>query len=243
VGNIGKNTASYEVMDPNPIPPWLEELINPDKPTPTDMPIYTNNPEPGNNGGSNKPGSGTIGGNDQLYRDQMYIRDTLTYTPPTDPNTNTTTTPPKMSEWNIDTNLITDLLVPIQIAGGLALAFFAEGKKFSQPTQKIIDWFGQVKPFNAKTLGLFILEIALFFVDPGLMSYVSLVWGSLAFMSLISLVTQSAQTRFYDILSVIILLVTLAIIIKNISEHNSKGPVGKWLEDLVWDLIKRLRGK
>jgi hypothetical protein len=82
VGNVGKNIASYEVLDPNPIPPWLEDLINPDTLNPGNTPTITTNTGPGNNGGSNKPGSGTIGGNDQLYRDQMYIRDTLTYTPP-----------------------------------------------------------------------------------------------------------------------------------------------------------------
>jgi len=58
----------------------------------------------------------------------MYIRDTLSYTPTTDPNTNITTTPPKMPEWTLDTDLISDLLTPIAIAGGLALAFFGEGK-------------------------------------------------------------------------------------------------------------------
>ena len=206
----------------------------------------------GNNGGSSpSPSPGTVGGNDQLYRDQMYVR-SYVGSPLTDPkinnpngndDTNKTTPQPEMPGWEINTDLITDLLIPISIAGGLALALFGEGKKYSQSTQKIIDWLGQTKPFNAKTLSLFILEVALFFVEPNLMGYVSLVWGSLAFMGLISLVTQAAQTRFYDILSIIILLVTIATIIKNISENKSESPVGKWLEDLVWDLIKRFRGK
>ena len=111
VGNVGKSIASYEVLDPNPIPSWFEDMINPDTSNPGNILGLITQTGSGNNGGSHKPGSGTIGGNDQLYRDQMYIRNTLTYTPTTDPNTNTTTHPPKMSEWKIDNNIIPEILI------------------------------------------------------------------------------------------------------------------------------------
>jgi hypothetical protein len=42
VGNVGKNTASYEVLDPNPIPSWLNDLINPDTPSPENSPGFNN---------------------------------------------------------------------------------------------------------------------------------------------------------------------------------------------------------
>jgi len=106
VGNVSNGIVSYEVLDPNPIPSWLKDLINPDTTGPGNSPDLTTNTGPGNTGGSNGPGSGTIGGNDQLYRDQMYIRNTLTYTPTTNPQTNTTTPPPEMPGWEIDTSLI-----------------------------------------------------------------------------------------------------------------------------------------
>ena len=43
VGNVGKNIASYEVLDSNPIPSWLNDLINPDNTSPTYPPDLTTN--------------------------------------------------------------------------------------------------------------------------------------------------------------------------------------------------------
>ncbi len=168
VGNVGKNIASYEVLDPNTIPPWFEDLINPD--TPTNIPIYTNNPGPGNTGGSNGPGSGTIGGNDQLYRDQMYIRNTLT--PPKDsPNG---TSPPKqeMPGWNIDTSLIPEILIAsAMLATSAVAARFLHGE-----TKDMENRFGKwavenlgVKDPGLRDFILFGVSIGIFVIDPTLL--------------------------------------------------------------------------
>jgi len=177
----------------------------------------------------------------------MYIRDTLSYTPTTDPNTNITTTPPKMPEWTLDTDLISDLLTPIAIAGGLALAFFGEGKKFTNPAQNIIGGLAKTSKYGPKDVALFILDYALFFVDPGLGSYVMLVYQSIAFSAFIfgvaEIVVKSTQNEFFLILSCIMLLVSLAIIIRDLIEHKLHGPVGDWLEDTLQNLINRFGRK
>nr|WP_245247924.1 Ig-like domain-containing protein [Methanobacterium petrolearium] len=130
VGNIGKNTASYEVLDPNPIPPWLEDLINPDTPNPGNKPTITTNTGPGNNGGSGNGGSGSGSDNDgsdsgsgtgsnynpntttQLEDDIDYIRkrfrDITGITKAQDtiediklPNWKLTIDPPDIDQWDI----------------------------------------------------------------------------------------------------------------------------------------------
>ncbi|MCC7559800.1 MAG: hypothetical protein KO318_05140 [Methanobacterium sp.] len=186
VGNIGKNTASYEILDPNPIPSWLEDLINPDTPNPGNKPGLITNTGPGNNGGPNKPGSGTIGGNNQLYRDQMYIRKTLTYTPTTDPNTNTTTTPPEMPGWEIDTSVIEQLLLAAcLVSGGLAFAYLSDTNMKSKIAKYIVDkGAGTNFVFRPQDVALFALDVVCFLVSPDLFSWVMIVYQTLAFSNL-----------------------------------------------------------
>jgi hypothetical protein len=248
VGNIGKNTASYEVMDPNPIPPWLEELINPDTPNPGNIPGLITNTGPGNDGGSNKPGSGTIGGNDQLYRDQMYIRNTLTYTPTTDPNTNTTTPPPEMPGWEIDTSVIEQLLLAAcLVSGGLAFAFLSDSNMKNKIAKYAVDKAaGKKFVFHPQDVALFALDIVCFLVKPDLFSWVMIVVQTFAFMQLISLLTKASQTNIYAIFTAVITMLSLAVILKNIADNKlNNSPLFDaidWVEQVVKEFIKKMFG-
>jgi hypothetical protein len=100
-----ENLMDLDIYQPgnNPEPP--NNPPNPPKPnTPDPNPPGPSPPNPGPNP---NPSPGTLGGNDQLYRDQMYIRDTLSYAPTTDsklpklPEWNLTIDPPDVDQWDI----------------------------------------------------------------------------------------------------------------------------------------------
>ena len=86
----GPNPPGPNPPGPNPPGPNPPNPPGPDTPDPN--PPGPNPPNPGPNPNSSP---GTWGGNDQLYRDQMYIRDTLSYVPTTGSN------PPELPEWNL----------------------------------------------------------------------------------------------------------------------------------------------
>jgi len=74
-----------------------------------------------------------------------------------------------------------------------------------------------------------------------------LVYQSIAFSAFIfgvaEIVVKSTQNEFFLILSCIMLLVSLAIIIRDLIEHKLHGPVGDWLEDTLQNLINRFGRK
>jgi hypothetical protein len=251
VGNIGKNTCSYEIVDPNPIPSWLNDLINSDTPSPGNSPDLTTNTGPGNNEGSNNPGPGTIGGNDQLYRDQMYIRNTLTYTPTTDPNTNTTTKPPEMSEWKIDTILIGELLLAaFMIATTAAAVILAERESKQSLTEEtkskegILGKFGELfgKPKTTKSgkiefnfVDSIIAAATLFefIVSPSLLSGILLFVGM--FGVVFSFIAKMMYSPLMTLYSIAMLSIMSFFIVKKYWEY-SHGDVKKMEELLKRDL-------
>ncbi|MBP1944720.1 hypothetical protein [Methanobacterium petrolearium] len=223
VGNVGKNIASYEVLDPNPIPPWLEDLINPDTPNPGNTPTITTNTGPGNNGGSNNPGSGTIGGNNQLYRDQMYIRNTLTYTPTTDPNTNTTTPPPEMPGWEIDTSLIGEiLLATFMIATSAAATILGQRESKGGFFGKFGELYGYQKTKSGKIEVNWlsaVLTVASWFgftINPNVFDAIILLIGALGFFfNFIAQMMNSTLMTLYSIAILSLILISYAAKIAN----------------------------
>ena len=251
VGNVSNGIVSYEVLDPNPIPSWLKDLINPDTTGPGNSPDLTTNTGPGNTGGSNGPGSGTIGGNDQLYRDQMYIRNTLTYTPTTDPNTNTTTKPPEMSEWKIDTSLIGELLLAaFMIATTAAAVILAEIESKQSLTEEtkskegILGKFGELfgKPKTTKSgkiefnfVDSIIAAATLFefIVSPSLLSGILLFVGM--FGVVFSFIAKMMYSPLMTLYSIAMLSIMSFFIVKKYWEY-SHGDVKKMEELLKRDL-------
>jgi large repetitive protein len=240
MGNVGKNTASYEVLDPNPIPPWLNDLINPDTTGPTYPPDLTTNTGPGNKGGSNKPGPGTIGGNDQLYRDQMYIRDTLTYTPTTNPNTNTDTTtpPPEMPGWEIDTSIFDSLiLAACMVASGLIgeeLAKREFGGPYGKTTIKDLMKKGPVTPERIMIASF----IATLLSPPTLKAEILMVTGLLVYFFTANGFTMAGKTNAYTILSLILFITSLAILVSSLRKDVEKALKESVLGQ-IFELIKK----
>ena len=220
--------------------PNIEDLIDLDPGVP-----LVSNTGSGNTGGSNGPGSGpgTLGGNDQLYRDQMYVRGTVGYTATTNPST--TTTPPEMPGWNIDTSVIEQLLLAAcLVSGGLALAYLSDTNMKSKIAKYLVDKLG-VRKFNAKDVALFALDVVCFMVSPDLFSYVMIVYQTFAFMKLIDILTKSAQTGIMAIFSAVIMMLSLAVILKNIADNKLNSPLFNaidWIEQFVKDFIRKMFG-
>jgi hypothetical protein len=66
------------------------------------------------------------------------------------------------------------------------------------------------------------------------------------FQQFIDILTKSAQTNIYAIFSAVILMLSLAVILKNIADNKLNSPLFDaidWIEQFVKDSIKRLFGK
>ena len=123
--------------------PNIEEGMNLDPNKPVSG--ASNNPE--KTLVSNGPGSrpGTVGGNDQLYRDQMYVRDYVG-SPLTDPkinnpngNNNNNQTKPEMPGWDIDTSLIGELLLAAFMMATTAAAVILAERESKQTQTEVIE--------------------------------------------------------------------------------------------------------
>src|SRR5690606_27178736 len=105
-----------------------------------------------------------------LYRDQMYVRNTLTYTPTKDPNTNTTT-PPEMPGWEIDTNIIPEILIAAAMLATSAIAARFLNGEVQELKNNFEKWavkrLGTKVP-STESMVLYVLGTGLFIVDPGL---------------------------------------------------------------------------
>jgi hypothetical protein len=181
----------------------------------------------------------------------MYIRNTLTYTPTTDPNTNTTTPPPEMPGWEIDTSLIGEiLLATFMIATTAAAVILAERESKQTLTEeaqskngmlgKFGELFGKPKTtqsgkieFNFVDGILAAASLFEFIVAPGMLSGIILFVGMFGFV--LSFIAKMMYSPLMTYFAIMMLSIDAFFIVKRYWEY-SNGDVNKMGELLKRDL-------
>ena len=222
--------------------PNIEEGINLDPGVP-----LVSNTGSGNTGGSNGHGSGpgTVGGNDQLYRDQMYVRNYVG-SPLTDPkinnpngnNTDNNQTKPEMPGWEIDTSIFDALiLAACMVASGLIgeeLAKREFGGLYGKTTIKDLMQKGPVTPERIMIASF----IATLLSPPTLKAEILMVTGLLVYFFTANGLTMAGKTNAYTILSLILFIISLAMLVSSIGKDAGKALKESVLGQL-FELIKK----
>ncbi|MEN4017174.1 MAG: DUF11 domain-containing protein [Methanobacterium sp.] len=251
----GLNGLPYDF--PDEVKPPNNPPNNPPNQPPNNPPAPPTPPNPNPPIPPTPPGPGPGSSNPprtQLDRDIGYVRGYVGYTPSNNQNTNDssngnqTTQPPQMPGWDVDTSVIEQLiLASCLVSGGLAFAFLSDTDMKNKIAKFVVDKAaGKNFVFRPQDVALFALDVVCFLVSPDLFSYVMIVYQTFAFMQYIDILTKSVQTNIYAIFSAVILMLSLAVILKNIADNKLNSPLFNaidWIEQFVKDYIKKLFGK
>lgn len=259
--NAANNQATFIITVPNPaaeeelpeVPtnlpsngeatlpniPNIEELMNLDP----NMPLSFN-PGSGNTCSSNRPGSGpgTVGGDDQLYRDQMYVRGVLS--PPNNSDPNETTQKPEMPEWKIDTSLVGQILLATTMIATSAAATIL-GQRESKGG--FFDKFGELYGYQKTKSGKIeinwlsaVLVVASWFgftINPNVFDAIILLVGALGFF--FNFIAQMMNSTLMTLYSIAILSLILILYAAKIA--NYPGDKMELIKKDLKDIIIRLK--
>lgn len=168
----------------------------------------------------------------------MYIRNTLTYTPTTDPNTNTTTPPPEIPGWEIDTSIFDALiLAACMVASGLIgeeLAKREFGGPYGKTTIKDLMQKGPVTPERIMIASFIATSLS----PPTLKAEILLVTGLLVYFFTANGFTMAGKTNAYTILSLILFITSLAMLISSLRKNAGKALKESVLGQ-IFELLKK----
>jgi hypothetical protein len=197
-----------------------------------------------------KPKPGVKKGNDQLYRDQMYIRDYVGYVGSNNhdgsndqgdnqnDDRDNPNKPPQMPGWEIDTSILDTLILAMcLVSSGLIGAELAKrefGGLYGKTTIKDLMEKSPLTPNRVMVASL----IATILSPPTLKAEILLVTGLLISFLTLKGYTIAGKTNAYSILTLTMFIISLSILFSKLGEDPGKALKESVLGQ-IFELIKK----